>query len=255
MTRRNECLVLSAVAALVIAGAAQAQTQVLYITDGDSDFIKAIQGGIIIDENLMIGGSRRYRIAVTDTIWLGDMDSGENAEFTLGLDPTGNTSPTGVDISEGTDGATDGMFNYTVESFVATGSVYQYNGDWSGGTELFSVTGSDIVGITYDTVNGTLWISDQFMVSQYDMAGNILSSFGHDGSRGSLAYEPATDSLWYVPNNPGSLIRQYSKDGDLMQSLNVPYGGNVWGAEFAIPTPGALALLGLAGLSLRRRRR
>ncbi len=254
MMRRNMCLVLATVAALVVAGAAQAQTQVLYITDGDSDFIKAIQGGIIIDENLMIGGSRRYRIAVTDTIWLGDMDAGSNAEFTLGLDPTGNTSPTGVDISEGTDGATNGVFNWTVESFGNTGGVYQYNGDWSGGAELFSVTGSQIVGITYDTAAGTLWVSDQFMISQYDMAGNILSSFGHDGDRGSLAYEPATDSLWYVPNS-GSLIRQYSKDGDLMQLLDVPYGGNVWGAEFAIPTPGALALLGLAGLSFRRRRR
>ncbi len=232
MATRTMCLRSCVVAVLVIVGRSHAQTSVLYVTDGDSDFIKAIQGGSIVDQNSSTGGSRRYRVAVRDTIWLGDMDSGTNAEFDLALDPTGNTSPTGVDITEGTDGATDGVHNFTVESFVSTGTVYQYDGNWSGGTPLFSVTGDQIVGITYDTSADTLWVSDRFTVAQYDMAGNVLASFPHQGDRGSLAYEHATDTLWYVTNAPSNIIRQYAKDGTLLQTLNVPYGGNVWGAEF-----------------------
>ncbi|MEE9130050.1 MAG: hypothetical protein V3T84_08535 [Phycisphaerales bacterium] len=257
MTRKTEFVGFLAVAVLATAGAAQAQTSILYITDGDSDFIKAILGGMIIDQNLGIGGSRRYRIAIRDSIWLGDMDAGTNAEFDFNLDPTGNTSPTGIDIVEGTDGATDGVFNYTVESFVNAGSVYRFNGDWSGGEQLFSVTGTQIVGITYDTSANTLWIADQFTIGQYDMAGNVLSSFSHTGDRGSLAYEAATDTLWYVTNSGGNTIRQYSKDGLLLDTLSVPFGGNVWGAEFVtIPGPGALPLLlAAAGFARRRRRR
>ncbi|MCB9845871.1 MAG: hypothetical protein H6811_07810 [Phycisphaeraceae bacterium] len=217
-----------------VAGSAKAQVSTLYVTDGDADDIRAVQGGVVVDSNLDVGGSRRYRVAVRDTIWLGDMDLGTNIELDLDLDPTGSSSPSGVDIQEGTDGTTDGTFNYTVESFVASGFVYRYNGDWSGGSALFQVTGSDIVGITYDTATDTLWISDNSTISQYDLAGNVLGSFPHAGGRGSLAYEPATDTLWYVTNGSDS-IRQYSKAGALLQTLSVPgLASNNWGAEFAL---------------------
>jgi hypothetical protein len=243
-------------AGLGVAAAAQAQSSSLYVTDGDSNFIKKIRNGAVVDQNLSTGGSRRYRVAINTTIWLGDMDSGTNAEFDLGLDFTGNTSPTGIDIFEGTDGATDGTFNYTVESFVNSGGVYRFNADWTAGTKLFTVAGVQIVGITYDTLSGTLWISDIDSIEQYDFAGNKLSSFQHAGDRGSLAYEPATDTLWYVTNSGGNTIRQYSKTGQLLQTLNVGFGGNVWGAEFAIPAPGAAgaALAGLWLAAARRRR-
>ena len=169
-----------------------------------------------------------------DTIWLGDMDQvGDNAEFDLDLDPTGNVSPPGLDIQEGTDGATDGLFNYTVESFVSDGVVTRYGLDWSGGENLFDVTGTQIVGITYDSANGTLWISDEFVIQEYDMAGRILSGFPHDAGRGSLAYESSTDTLWYVKRVGSDTLFQYDKSGNLLQVVVVGFGGNVWGAEFA----------------------
>jgi len=223
---------IAAAACLAISGQVQAQTEVLYITDGDANDITAIQGGAIIDQNLDVGGDRRYRVAVQDTIWLGDMDAADNIELDLNLDPTGNSSPAGLDITEGTDGATDGSFNYTVESFVSTAGVYQYNTDWSGGTLLFTVSGTDIVGITYDPVNGSLWISDQNSIYEYSMAGNLIGQFDHSGGRGSLAYEASTDTLWYVAN-AGSTIQQYDKAGNLLDTLSVSYGGNYWGAEMA----------------------
>ncbi len=46
-----------------ISGIASAQTEVLYITDGDANDIKAIQNGVIIDQNLDVGDNRRYRVA------------------------------------------------------------------------------------------------------------------------------------------------------------------------------------------------
>jgi hypothetical protein len=231
--------ILTTLAALLLlggAGTASAQSQVLYVTNGDADDIFAIQGGVLFDQNLDVGGSRRYRVAVRDTVWLGDMDTGENVELTLDLDPTGNTSPTGVNIQEGTDGATDGTYNYTVESFVGSGDVYRFNADWSGGEALFTVSGSDIVGITYDSDNGTLWISDQNNVYEYSMAGDLLGQFAHAGSRGSLAYEPSTDTLWHVSNGNVDL-RQYSKAGELLDTLDPGLSANAWGAEF-VSEPG-----------------
>jgi len=258
MKVRNYIRTATALIFLSVSGLASAQSEVLYVTDGDSEFIKAIQGGSVIDENLAIGGSRRYRVAVGDTIWLGDVDQGTNIELDLNLDPTGNTSGTGIDISEGTDGATDGSSNYSVESFSSSAGVYQFNSDWSGGTLLFSVSGSDIVGITYDPINGSLWISDETTLYEYNMAGVLQGSFPHAGGRGSLAYEGSTDTFWYVSNN-GNELRQYSRGGSLLSTVNVAFGGNVWGAEMvagssngratAIPIP-TLSSLGLIALIL-----
>ena len=213
-----------------------AQTDVLYITDGDANKITAIQNGVIIDENLDVGGSRRYRVAVRDTIWLGDMDAADNVELDLNLDPTGNTSPSGLNILEGTDGATDGSFNYTVESFLSSAGVYQYDADWSGGTLMFTVSGTSIVGITYDPVNRSLWISDQNTIYEYSMDGNLISQFPQSGQVGSLAYELSTDTLWHVSNS-GSTILQYEKSGVLLNTLSVNYGGNYYGAEMSAGAP------------------
>ncbi len=83
---------------------------------------------------------------------------------------------------------------------LSTGPAYADLGD-----QLFKLLPNDgaagdhfasSVGITYDTTANTLWIADQFTIGQYDMAGNVLSSFSHVGDRGSLAYEAATDTLW-----------------------------------------------------------
>ena len=216
---------------LFVTGTLYAQTDVLYITDGDSNDIWAVQGGVVFDQNLDVGGNRRYRVAARDTLWLGDMDTGTNVELTQDLDPTGNTSPTGIDIFEGTDGAADGTYNYTVESFVNSAGVYRFGSDWTGGEFMFTVTGNGIVGITFDPVNGSLWISDQANVYEYDLTGQLLGQFAHTGSWGSLAYEPTTDTLWYVSNS-SDLLRQYAKDGTLLDTVSSGVTQNVWGAEF-----------------------
>ena len=57
-------------------------------------------------------------------------------------------------------------------------------------------------------------------------------------------------------NELNVLEPEYSKAGDFLSNETWAIAGsNVLGGEFALPTPGALALLGIAGLMGTRRRR
>ena len=95
------------------------------------------------------------------------------------------------------------------------------------------------------------------------MTGDLLSSFAHSGSRGSLAFDESDGTLWYVPNIASSNLLQYSTAGALLTSLSTPTRvGNVWGAEISIsgappvPAPASIFLmgLGLVALGFRLRR-
>lgn len=239
----------------------RAQT-VLFITNGDAATLQAVDtatGNLLYSATTT---SLAYPIVVRDTIWLGHRDdTGSAIEYALanGL-PTGNTAALpGTNFGNFVDGAAVGNFNYTLVAFTSSSTVYRTNLDWTNPVSAFTVSGNDIVGITYDTASGNLWISDQSSIYQYSLTGTLISQFAHAGSRGSLAYNPSSDTLWYVPNASGSPLLQYSKTGTLLQSLTVNgRSSNVWGAEFSvIPEPSTYALLGLglAGLFWRHRRR
>jgi hypothetical protein len=256
-------------ARFVLAGAALAacaQGAMLYITDGDSAVLQAIDtatGSISFTASTHNIG---YPIAVRDAIWIGERDNSDEAvEYNLADgSPTGNVAALpGPNFGNFVDGAVNGSVNYTLIAFGGSSTVYQTNEDWTNPTSMFGVTGSDIVGITFDAVSGTLWISDSSTIYQYSLLGTLLGSFAHTGSRGSLAWDGTDDTLWYVPNSAGSPLLQYSKGGALLQSLTTPVrADNVWGAEFGaastpIPEPGTMALMGagFVGLCWMRRRR
>jgi len=238
----------------------------LYITDGDSATLQAIDttsGSISFSATTHTIG---YPIAVRGTIWIGERDNDDQAvEYNIADgSPTGNTAAlAGPSFGNFVDGAVNGSVNYTLVAFTSSSTVYQTNADWTNPSSLFSVSGSDIVGITFDSVAGTLWISDSSTIYQYSLAGALLGSFAHSGGRGSLAWDSGDDTLWYVPNEEDDPLLQYSKGGALLQSLSTPTrASNVWGAEFAaagggeVPEPGTVALMGagLAGLLLLKRR-
>lgn len=230
----------------------------LFVTDGDRARLAIIEGTAATIKTTY---QRGFPLAVRDSIWLGDYSAPNPAvEYDLNGNATGNTMNTYTPVF-GVDGAVNGATNYTLgNAFTTSATVYSAASDWSGMTALFTVSGFDLVGITFDSVFDTLWISDQNSIYQYDLAGTLLSQFSHVGGRGSLAYEAASDTLWYVTNFSDT-IRQYSKTGALLDTLQISgLTSNNWGAEFAagsgsvpLPTPLALLGLGLAGIGFCRR--
>lgn len=240
---------------------ARAQS-LLYITDGDSLKLQAIDtttGQLVFTANT---SSLAYPIVVRNTVVLGYRDSsGATGEYSL-TDGTligALKTPLGTPSwSQTVDGAAAGIYNYTFAAFTNSTTVYRTDADWSNATVAFTLTGSDLVGITFDSTSGNLWVSDNSNVYQYTTSGSIVSQFSKTAGRAALAYQSSTDTLWLVPNSTSAPVQQYSKTGTLLQSLTVSgRSGNVFGAEFqAIPEPSTYALLALGlGLVVRLRRR
>ncbi len=236
-------------------------TNTLYVTSGDGSngpTLFALDGTSITYQ--VATQTLELPIAVRDSIWLGTYASVNTArEYDLFGNPTGNTSPFTPVL--GADGTTDGINNYTVVSFSSSGTVFQGDGDWQNLNPIFTASGiNDINGITFDTASDTLWISGDTEVQNYSLSGTLLGQFSHSNGRGSLAYDPLTDTLWHVRNGSDQLA-QYSKTGTLLQNVTVSgLSGNNWGAEFrygAIPEPSSFLITaaGLLGILARRRRR
>lgn len=245
----------------------RAQTT-LYITDGDSRSLQAINtttGGIIYSVTTAnLNGAPSYPIAVRNTIWLGSRDfSGQAIEYNLATGaPTGSqVNTTGVSWSQTVDGAVNGDFNYTFRAFTSSTTVYQTNSDWTNASPLFNLSGNgSFVGITYDSASGNLWLNDSSSLYEYSLTGVLLTQFAITNGYGALAYQFSTDTLWFVPNNSSLPLVQYAKNGTVLQSLTVTgRSGNVFGAEFvALPEPSTYALLALGAgwlIAASRRRR
>jgi hypothetical protein len=247
----------AAVSVLAFAGLAAAQTDILYVTDGDSQRLARAQGGALLGTTSTHQGA--YPIAVSGSAWIGQYyGDSTSREYDLNGVATGNSA--GISIIQAVDGTTDGVqYNYQFgNAFNNGGQVYRSGLDFSNPTPIFSVDNMvRNVGITFDPTDQTLWVSGNSEVRQYDLAGNLMFGFNHQSGEGCLAYETSSDTLWFVRNGQ-DWIDQYSKSGTLLQSVNVPgLASNNWGAEFGvrIPAPGAVALLGLGGLIAGRRQR
>lgn len=248
---------------LAVAGALPAQN-VLFITDGDSSRLQAIDtttGSILYSATT---SSLAYPIAVRNTVRLGyRVNSGLTGEYnpTSGALIGSLQSPTGTGWDQALDGAASATKNYT---FAWPGSsstpVFQTDPNWANATQIFTISNTNITGITFDSARSVLWFSDYSNVYQYSLTGTLLSQFTHAAGYSGLAYQASTDSLWLVPNSSSTALRQYSTSGTLLQTLTTPSrSGNVYGAEFsAIPEPSTWCLLtlgaGLLSLAARRRR-
>jgi len=247
--------ILLMVAAMGFGAAAQAQNDVLYTTDGDSATLTMFQGGNGTQATTHVRG---YPITVANSVWIGDYNGAQpnSIEYDLAGTATGNTVPYSAVFA--VDATTDGTFGYELgNAFSSTGTVYRLGADLDSTNRvtLFNVSGdSRFVGITYDFQSGNLWISSQNNIWEYDLTGNLVSSFTHfEGDGHALAYESSTDTLWTAR---GSTLWQYDKTGNLLQTVQTNINaGNNWGAEFAVPAPGTIAFLGLAALAAGRRRR
>jgi hypothetical protein len=226
---------------------ALAQTSDYYLSHGEQETLQVVQSGAIVRS--WTTAPILYPLAVTDTVKLYDvgnpftgpaMNSG--LQYTLQGVPTGvsypwQNGPTGQLL----DGATDGTAHNYASEFIGQQGIWQFDLNWKNPTLLFSTAISPL-GVTYDTLDNSLWISiDGGNIEQVTNNGTIISQFNPGAGRwGSLAWEPATNTLWAHANGTNSL-RQWSMTGVFLRDVVItdpafdPFG--TWGGEFAIPVP------------------
>jgi hypothetical protein len=226
-------LVFSVACLGALTATASGQLRPLYVTDGDSQRLTIVQDGAVVAIKQTF--VRGYPIAVNATAWIGDYNGAQPDahEFDLSGDPTGITAPYAPILAVDA-GSTGGTTYQLGNAFSPSSTVYECDFDLQNPTPLFEVTGNDLVGITYDSAAGSIWVSDQSTMYEYTTGGSLLSSFIHQSGRGCIAYEPSSDTIWYVTNGTDT-ITQYGKDGSVLQTLSVSgLASNNWGAEFSM---------------------
>ncbi len=250
------CSCLAAVAAVSCVGSAIAQTDPLFLNDG-SQFYR-IQGGVVTNTWSSQGV---WPFVVRSNVEGAPMGGGTGYLW----DQVGNIQGNFNEAGNGGnfDAGTDGKNIYITQNFCGSGSMWKLDTNWQNAQQIYnwnSPNGGCGIGVTYDTVNGTLWTSSYSsnMVAQLDGSGNIISQFSVPiGNPAGIAYEKSTDTLW-MPNSFSDQIMQFDKSGNLLQTISTgTFFSSTYSAEFGggVPTPGAAALLGVGGLVASRRRR
>jgi hypothetical protein len=261
--RRRNIFVLIGLLAVAGSALAAGPTSTLYLTAGDQGLNARILGGTTLAVTspqafpALLGESG---IAVSG----GSIRTGHNGlypgsggTYDLNFAYTGHANAwPGNSVYDGT---TDGIYNYGVS--YATGTVLRYDLNWGSPEPLFTATGLNPVGITYDTSNNSLWTSDfdSGWVRDWSLSGTLLSSFDTGlGAGFSLAFDQADQTLWLMSSQNSGLISQFSTNGTFLETVDFGSTANYLGAEFSlepewagrpVPEPNSM-LLGWLGCLL-----
>lgn len=223
------------VIAASLVSTAWAQTSEYFLMTGDQARFHVVQNGALLRSWGPAAGTANYQypITVRDTIRTTGASVGEiGAEYDFNGNDLGARYPHPAGTNRGWDGATDGQFNYTLDT---SGNVSRFGLDWQNPVLLFSA--GDFGGITYDPSNDSLWVCrwSSSTVTNYSKAGAILSTFstGHTQNM-ALAMDYADGTLWLHNRNTMGTFEQYSRTGQLLNSVAVPNMNtqNTLGGEF-----------------------
>jgi hypothetical protein len=236
-----------------------------YVNSSNLPVIHAIQGNSIT--TIATGTMNAFPIAVTDTIrTIGSTSGFVGREYSLSGSVTPGVTYSYLGSGSYWDATSDSIHNYLYN--FATGQVVQTGLQWQSPVTLFSVTntGSDYLGIAYDLVTNSLWLSgwDLNKFLNVSLTGQILGSFtGPSNNNRAFGIDPADNTLWVL--DAGGNATQLSKTGQVLSTDSYTGPNNALGGDFAAPfaVPGPIAGAGLPGLTLamatfiawRRRRR
>ena len=138
-------------------------------------------------------------------------------------------------------------------------------------SELFGLGDVTITGIGWDNVvgngddTGVSWGNEMTMavVDSGDLNGVFISFFPNEGSASAGGvWGPATSGgiidlaaqgLEFNTTSGSLLVEFFESYDDAADGIDAHYESGTVTIEYAVPAPGALALLGLAGLRRRRR--
>jgi hypothetical protein len=166
------------------------------------------------------------------------------------------------------DGATDAVHNYSVTTHIAGGNVYQFTTEWDSAQFLFSTGYKGSLGIAFDNITNTLWISstgDHYgadpddnnnFIRNYDLTGNLLYSIDAsqiEGRHEGLAIDYMTNTLWLSSE---SGLTELTKSGEILRTIHsdAPYGFSALETDYAnastVPEPTSVALFSLGAIGI-----
>jgi hypothetical protein len=252
---RRRILVVAAVLAFAVATSTLAGPTGQYVlTAGDqqTDWVVQGTGAAATWATTTV----EYPVAVLSTIrTTGPSPGSVGGEYSLVGVPTGTTFTNGLTSGDIYDGTTDGTYLYAVN--YGDGNVMRFDLTWSNPQVLFSAGGgTDVLGITYDPTNNSLWVSgwNTGTITDYSLTGTVLSSFTVPYTEIScLAFDYSDDTLWFGSQNTQGTFYQYSRTGTSLgsQSYASLTTQNTLGGEFPLSAargPG-IPLLGVLGLA------